>query len=126
MARHLPDIDALNQLENAHADDPTRKTVVKWSATWCGPCKRIKPTYDQWAIKYAAQGVELVSVDVDEVKEASERYKVASMPTFQFWFGKRILWQVVGADAAKIEERIKRLEAFSADEGGEQPEMAEE
>lgn len=54
--------------------------VVDFYATWCGPCVRIAPYVHK---KAHETGVTLVKVDVDKNPEASERYKVTAMPTFQ-------------------------------------------
>ena len=55
--------------------------VIKFTATWCGPCKAIAPFVDEICQKY---NVPLVVVDVDEDEETSRRFKVKAMPSLVF------------------------------------------
>lgn len=75
--------------------------VVKFTATWCKPCKNIHPTYVA-AIKETKGAVVGVVVDVDEESDLSERYLVKCMPTFVFLSMGVEKNRVEGADAAKL------------------------
>jgi thioredoxin 1 len=53
--------------------------VIKFSAEWCGPCKRFVPTWDKVSI--ALQDVvEMEAKDVDEHPVDAQKYKVVSVP----------------------------------------------
>jgi thioredoxin 1 len=57
--------------------------IVKFSATWCGPCQRIKDifkTYYNSALSYE-KDIKLVLVDIDEDREVSNLLRVRSVPT---------------------------------------------
>jgi len=41
------------------------KIVLKFGATWCGPCKRIDPLVNQWFSNMPAT-VKCVAIDIDE------------------------------------------------------------
>lgn len=60
-------------------------TVVLFSATWCGPCKQFKPTYEQLALSYGADKVKFVYVDVDNFPEHTSKYGVRSVPTIKYF-----------------------------------------
>ncbi len=52
--------------------------LVDFNASWCGPCKSMRPMLDELAnnnTKY-----KIVSVDIDEDDELVEEYEVASIP----------------------------------------------
>jgi thioredoxin 1 len=61
--------------------------VLKFTATWCMPCKAIAPTYAELASQYAAHFLE---VDVDEYDDLAAQYKVAVMPTFCIVSGESV------------------------------------
>ncbi len=48
--------------------------VTVYSATWCGPCKMLKP-----ALKKA--GIEFTDVDVDANAEDADKAKIRGLPT---------------------------------------------
>jgi thioredoxin 1 len=53
--------------------------VIKFSATWCGPCKVLAPIFDQ--VKSEISGVSFVDIDVDRNKDIASKYLVSSVPT---------------------------------------------
>lgn len=44
-------------------------TIVDFWATWCEPCKKSFPKYQELYTKYQAQGLEVVGVSVDDEKK---------------------------------------------------------
>ena len=51
-----------------------------FTASWCGPCKFISPTYDALSVKYADKAV-FLKVDVDKARAVAGHYGVSAMPT---------------------------------------------
>jgi peroxiredoxin len=50
------------------AVSPGKVTVVDFWATWCEPCKKSFPKYQELYVKYKASGLEIVAVSVDDDK----------------------------------------------------------
>jgi thiol-disulfide isomerase/thioredoxin len=46
-----------------------RVTIVDFWATWCDPCKKSFPKYQELYVKYKASGLEIVAVSVDDEKK---------------------------------------------------------
>lgn len=44
-------------------------TIVDFWATWCEPCKKSFPKYQELYVKYKASGLEIVAVSVDDEKK---------------------------------------------------------
>lgn len=83
------------------SDIPTKGLVViDFFATWCGPCKKIAPFYDELAKVYP--NVAFLKVDVDESGEIVERFNVNAMPTFVFLKDSQIVKVIEGADVKGI------------------------
>lgn len=56
------------------------KKVIKFYATWCGPCKVYGKTWDKVAEKYDGQ-VEFVNIDIEkDTTGLAAKYKVKSIP----------------------------------------------
>jgi len=56
--------------------------VVDFGATWCGPCRTMKPTLIRAA---SALGVKLGLVDVDQCEQLASKYRISSLPTLMIF-----------------------------------------
>ncbi|MBR6072042.1 MAG: thioredoxin [Acholeplasmatales bacterium] len=63
----------LNELKNR-----TGVSVVDMNATWCGPCRMLKPVLEKLEGEY--NDVEFYGVDVDDNPEFAEEFGVSSIP----------------------------------------------
>ena len=54
-------------------------TVVDFSATWCMPCRMLKPILEQVADKI--DDVNFYALDIDENEEIAKKYRIFSVPT---------------------------------------------
>ena len=52
------------------------RKVLKFSASWCGPCKMLSKTIDT-----IDQGVPIEEVDIDEKSELAIEYGIRGVPT---------------------------------------------
>jgi thioredoxin 1 len=55
-----------------------KKVLVDFNASWCGPCKMLRPVLDQ--IAETNTNVEFVSINVDDEDELAEKYGVSAIP----------------------------------------------
>ena len=78
--------------EVLHSQSPV---LVDFSATWCGPCKRLEPIVDQIATEYGDR-IKVVKVDVDEARQTAARFAILSVPTLMFFRNGQVKDQFVG------------------------------
>ncbi|EPY85860.1 hypothetical protein CB1_000346006 [Camelus ferus] len=81
--------------------------VVDFSATWCGPCKMIKPFFHSLSEKYS--NVVFLEVDVDDCQDVASECEVKCMPTFQFFKKGQKVGEFSGANKEKLEATINEL-----------------
>ena len=60
-----------------------RPMIVDFSATWCPPCKQLKPIFKKLAEEFKGR-IDLVTVDVDENPELAQAYGVTNIPCLVF------------------------------------------
>lgn len=76
--------------------------VVNFTASWCGPCKAIAPKIDDLYDDPKYKKIQIVRVDIEEVQQAAEQYKVQSIPTFIFFEAENEVKRVTGGDLKAI------------------------
>jgi thioredoxin-like negative regulator of GroEL len=54
--------------------------VLFFNATWCGPCRQMKPIVTQ----LRRQGYRLRDIDVDKNRGLAQKYGIRGIPTFVF------------------------------------------
>jgi thioredoxin 1 len=60
--------------------DTEPRLIVMFTATWCGPCRIMKPEFDRQSMEHGT--VTFASVDVDRNPELADRFRVTAVPTF--------------------------------------------
>jgi thioredoxin 1 len=53
--------------------------LIDFSASWCGPCKRLTPVLD--ALSKELPAVKFYKVDIDESELLRDKYGIRSVPT---------------------------------------------
>ncbi len=73
---------AIREITSADFEEVVLKSdkpvLVDFNATWCGPCRMLKPTLDQIAAE--RPDVAVLGVDIDENMDLAEEYGVFSIP----------------------------------------------
>lgn len=72
------------------------KQLLKFSATWCQPCKMVGPIAEEVSNEL---GIELITYDVDDdnAGEQAVKYGVRGVPTLIYLEDGQVKWTSVGA-----------------------------
>ncbi|XP_031638889.1 thioredoxin-like protein 1 [Contarinia nasturtii] len=93
-----------------------RLVCVDFTASWCGPCQRIAPHFEQLPTKYPR--AVFLKVDVDKCQDTAAAQGVSAMPTFFFYRNKTKIDRLQGADLAGLEAKIQQhIGSGDADSG---------
>lgn len=83
--------------------------VIDFSATWCGPCKKIAPIIEKLAGEYNGK-VNICKCDVDENDELTSKYGIRNVPTVLFIKNGEVVDKHVGAaPESTFVEKINNL-----------------
>ena len=75
--------------------------VIKFTATWCGPCKTAKPIIDAY-FNQSKQYLDMVIVDVDKGPDLSSYFKIKSVPTMYSFINGEIAESLIGVNKDEI------------------------
>ena len=106
----MVDADAHTFAEETTASVPV---VVDFWATWCAPCRMIRPVLEQLAARHAGR-LKVVKVDVDANPALAQRFAATSIPLLVVLRDGHEVDRVVGAvPPASLEARLAPLLAAS-------------
>lgn len=116
----------------ARTKDSNRTLVVKATAVWCGPCKRMDATtwVDEDVVAWFEANGLAIEIDVDEERAAAQRLSISAMPTMVAFRGGEEFDRIVGyrdaagllewlGDVQRGERAIDRLRREAGDRAGE-------
>lgn len=86
----------ISELEFAEkVERAPRPVLVDFSATWCPPCKMLKPVIERLALEYAGK-LDIFSVDTDQNIDLSQRFNISGVPTMIFFKTGKEVRKLVG------------------------------
>ncbi len=88
--REIQLLDEFDQLlSSAAAQD--KLVVVDFYATWCGPCVRLAPLYEELSKRYSSDDIIFVKVNADENRELCTREQIRALPTFKIFRSRKCI-----------------------------------
>jgi thioredoxin 1 len=77
--------------------------VKFFNATWCGPCKQMKPHID----KLRKEGYNIQEVDIDQNSTLAESAEIRGVPTIIIYENGSVMERVVGyEDYDRLKARL--------------------
>lgn len=70
-------------------------TLVDFWATWCGPCRMVKPIVEELSEEYAGK-VNFMKMDTDENQAVPGKYGIRSIPSLLIFKGGELKGTIVG------------------------------
>lgn len=76
--------------------------LLDFTATWCGPCKALKPIIEKVAQSHAGR-LRVLQLDIDDSPETPSRFNIRGVPTvIMFKGGREVARQVGLAPESKL------------------------
>ncbi len=75
------------------------KYVLYFTASWCAPCKEIKPYVKELCDQY---NVHFYMVDCNEYPDILEKYEISKVPSFYYFSNNTLVNKHTGSDKVKL------------------------
>jgi thioredoxin 1 len=69
--------------------------IIDFTASWCGPCRKIAPCMEQLAEEYEGR-VKVVKLDIDKNKINAKKFGIKSIPAVLIFKGGELVENLVG------------------------------
>lgn len=95
-------VDEYNKLINSH-----QKVLIDFYATWCEPCKKMKPYLDQMTIDMKDQ-LNVIRIDADQNKGLLRQLQIDGLPVLLYYVNGQKIWRHDGfIEKADVLKKIK-------------------
>lgn len=58
--------------------------VLKFSASWCMPCKKLRDTINKVKTDFENKQLEIENIDIDDNPDKARKHQIKSLPTLIF------------------------------------------
>lgn len=82
-----------------------KKTIVRFTAKWCKPCKAIEPLFNELAVANRST-INFLSVDVDEFDTIAAENGAISIPLFVCFQNGKFVDKLSGKDDEKLKKFV--------------------
>lgn len=95
------EIESIEEIVNGKA-----VVGIFFTASWCGPCKAIKPVVR--AI-FEDSGVEFVEINVEQLPEVAQEQRITSLPTLDVYSSGSVVERMVAPMPSKVRQVLDGL-----------------
>ncbi len=101
-----PSFNTFEELTEYSTKNPNKLIVLDFKATWCGPCKAIKPFVEYLSNNYKNVDFYEIDIEDDEKANITENFEISKVPTFIYFKNGSVCTQLIGTNKEKIEDNV--------------------
>ena len=84
-------------------------TMIKATATWCGPCQKIHPKIVELANNEKYEGVTFYEYDIDLIDDCPLQEHIRVVPTFLFFEKDKLVHKIKGGDVRGVTNYLNNI-----------------
>jgi thioredoxin 1 len=98
--------NSYNELMTYSQTNPTKLIVIDFKASWCAPCKAIKPFFEYLKENYP--NVDFLEIDIENENTSTitETFEIVKVPTFIYFKNGLLCHSIIGTNKENIENAI--------------------
>ena len=108
----MPEV-LIESIEQFNSLIATGVAVVKFTASWCGPCVRMAPEFKKIASQTYEPATNFLTIDIDHAQSDKGLntlcQKVRSVPTIHYYQNGKLVDEMVGANIEKLVSKLAAL-----------------
>jgi thioredoxin 1 len=82
--------------------------LLDFSASWCGPCRTLKPVLESLSERYAS--IPFYYVDTEEAEEALlDKFQIQALPTVKLIQGGETVYTMLGARPQELTAVLEKV-----------------
>ncbi|WP_130864831.1 thioredoxin [Acidipropionibacterium timonense] len=95
--------------------DSNDVVLIDFWASWCGPCQRFSPIYEEASERH--DGVVFAKVDTEDQQELSAGLEITSIPTLMAFRGGYLVFRQAGLlQGRQLDDLIGQVKALDVEE----------
>jgi len=87
--------------------DENTHVIVQFGASWCMPCKQLKPKVEKLSLE--SPDIVFAYVDIEATQDFSKKYQIMSVPTVIGFHNGVEVDRVVGDTFTKVKDLVEML-----------------
>ena len=88
-------MEILNSSNFSNKVQESEICLVDFSASWCGPCRMVKPILED--VETFMPEIKFYNIDVDDCEDIAREYRIFSIPSLLIFKNGEVLDTMVGA-----------------------------
>ena len=107
MTTNIYPLDKVKYITSLEEIPKTGKVVIDFFADWCGPCKKLAPSFSELSNQYT--NISFLKVNTDKAEEVARFYEITALPTLIFISNNNINSMIKGFDLNAIKKEVDEL-----------------
>ena len=95
-----------DELITYSTSNPTKLIVIDFKASWCGPCKALKPFLEYLRQEYPNVDFHEIDIEDDDLTTITEHFEIAKVPTLIYIKNGAVCHSLIGTNKENIENAV--------------------
>ena len=96
----------IEDLNNYSKTNSSKLIVIDFKASWCSPCKTIKPFVEYLKEHYTNVDFYEIDIEDEETETITKSFEIKKLPTFIYYKNGQVCSSLLGINKGTIEELV--------------------